>query len=195
MTHIRPALYAGLGIVFVLSACNKSSSTVDPQQFSAEIAKYREEDMAKIDSTNAHDAALNRKLNEINARVDKLQEASDRLTAELTAYKELPDVRLEIIPEVTSRFQIVNQAQDQFVKSIRDSVTMRATATQDTMTTRIAVMQNILNEHMAFVQFVATEQDSINRVFANRIDSRPWYVSFMGKWEDRQRARKSAETP
>ena len=85
----------------------------------------------------------------------------------------------------------MSQAQDQFVKSIRDSITMRATATQDTMTTRIASMQNMLNEHMAFVQFVATEQDSINRVFANKIDSRPWYVSFMGKWEDRQRAHKS----
>ena len=191
MMHIRPAVYAGLGIVFVLSGCQKKSA-VDPKQFAVEINKYREEQTALIDSTNANDARLNRTLNEINARVDKLQQINDQLTAELAAYKELPDVRLEIIPEVTSRFQIVNQAQDQFVKSIRDSITMRATATQDTMTARIAVMQNMLNEHVAFVQFVATEQDSINRMFANRIDSRPWYVSFMGKWEDRQRAHRAA---
>jgi len=194
MTHIRPALCAGLGVLFVLSGCQKKS-TVDPKQFTVEINKYREELTALIDSTNAGDARLNRTLNEINARVDKLQQGNDQLTAELAAYKELPDVRLEIIPEVTSRFQIVNQAQDQFVKSIRDSITLRATATQDTMTARIAIMQNMLGEHMAFVQFVATEQDSINRVFANRIDSRPWYVSFMGKWEDRQRAHKSASNP
>jgi vacuolar-type H+-ATPase subunit I/STV1 len=191
MMHIRPAVYAGLGIVFVLSGCQKKSA-VDPKQFAVEINKYREEQTALIDSTNANDARLNRTLNEINARVDKLQQINDQLTAELAAYKELPDVRLEIIPEVTSRFQIVNQAQDQFVKSIRDSITTRATATQDTMTARIAVMQSMLNEHMAFVQFVAVEQDSINRVFANKIDSRPWYVSFMGKWEDRQRAHRAA---
>ena len=192
MMHIRPAVYAGLGIVFVLAGCQKKEAAVDPKQFAVEINKYREEQTALIDSTNAIDARLNHTLNEINARVDKLQQSNDQLTAELAAYKELPDVRLEIIPEVTSRFQIVSTAQDQFVKSIRDSVTMRATATQDTMTARIASMQNMLNEHMAFVQFVATEQDSINRVFANKIDSRPWYVSFMGKWEDRQRAHKSA---
>jgi len=196
MMHIRPALYAGLGLVLVLSGCNSSKkSAVDPKQFTLEIDKYRKEQTALIDSTNSNDARLNRTLNEINARVDKLQQANDQLTAELAAYKELPDVRQEIIPEVMSRFQIVNQAQDQFVKSIRDSVTLRATATQDTMTTRIASMQSMLSEHMAFVQFVATEQDSINRVFANKIDSRPWYVSFMGKWEDRQRARKAAANP
>ena len=190
MTHIRPALYAGLGIVFVLSGCQKKSA-VDPKQFAVEINKYREEQTALIDSTNANDARLNRTLNEINARVDKLQQDNDQLVAELAAYKELPDVRQEIYPEILSRFQLVNERQGEFVKSIRDSITLRATATQDTMTARVAVMQNMLNEHMAFVQFVATEQDSINRVFANRIDSRPWYVSFMGKWEDRQRTHKA----
>jgi chromosome segregation ATPase len=190
MTHIRPAVYAGLGIVFVLSGCQKQSA-VDPKQFAVEINKYREEQTALIDSTNANDARLNRTLNEINARVDKLQQANDQLTAELAAYKELPDVRNEIFPEVLSKYQIVGQAQEQWMKSIRDSIST-ATATQDTVTARIAAMQSQLNEHMAFVQFVATEQDSINRVFANKIDTRPWYVSFMGKWEDRQRAHKSA---
>ena len=190
MTHIRPAVYAGLGIVFVLSGCQKQSA-VDPKQFAVEINKYREEQTALIDSTNSNDARLNRTLNEINARVDKLQQANDQLTAELVAYKELPDVRNEIFPEVLSKYQIVGQAQEQWMKSIRDSIST-ATATQDTVTARIAAMQNQLNEHMAFVQFVATEQDSINRVFANKIDTRPWYVSFMGKWEDRQRAHKSA---
>ncbi|HET9233924.1 MAG TPA: hypothetical protein VFP10_07285 [Candidatus Eisenbacteria bacterium] len=193
MTHIRPAILAGLGLLLVLPGCSKKSS-VDPKQFEVEITKYREESTALIDSVNAQNARLNRSLNEINARVDKLQQTNDQLNAEFTAYKDLPDIRLEIIPEVTARFGIVNQAQDQFVKSIRDSITLRATATEDTMKVRTTAMQSQLAEHMAFVQFVATEQDSINRVFASRIDSRPWYVSFMGKWEDRQRARRG-ETP
>ena len=190
MMHIRPAVFAGLGIVCVLSGCKKDPA-VDPKVFAAEINKYRVEQTALIDSTNASDARLNSTLNQINARVDKLQQRADSLNAVLAAYQNVPDVRLEIIPEVTSRFQIVSNAQTQWMKSIRDSITA-ATASQDTVNARVAAMQNMLNEHMAFVQFVATEQDSINRVFANKIDTRPWYVSFMGKWEDRQRAHKSA---
>ena len=193
MTHIRPAVLAGLGLVLMLPGCSKKSS-IDPKQFQVEITKYREESTALIDSVNAQNAALNRSLNEINARVDKLQQTNDQLNAEFTAYKDLPDVRLEIIPQVNTQFTLLTQSQEQFVKSLRDSITLRATATEDTMKVRTAAMQSQLAEHMAFVQFVATEQDSINRVFANRIDSRPWYVSFMGKWEDRQRARRG-ETP
>ena len=187
MIHKRPALVAGLGLVLVFAGCKKA---LDPKVFEAEMATYRETAKAQLDSLSAQNATLNKSLNEMNARVDKLQDANDRMAAELAAYKELPDMRLEIIPEVTSRFQLVSAAQDQFVKSLRDSVTLRATATQDTMQARVAGMQNMLAEHISFVQFVATEQDSINRVFANRFDSRPWYVSFMGKWEDMQRARR-----
>jgi len=189
MMHKRPAVFAGLGLMLVFWGCQKKS-TVDPKQFQVEVTKYREESTALIDSVNSQNARLNRALNEINGRVDRLQEANDRLNAELTAYKELPDVRAEITPQVYAQFNLVSAAQEQFVKSIRDSITLRASAMDDTLEVRTSTMQSTLAEHMAFVQFVATEQDSVNRVFANRIDSRPWYVSFMGKWEDRQRARR-----
>jgi hypothetical protein len=54
--------------------------------------------------------------------------------------------------------------------------------------TKVDTMEQDLAQHVAFVNFVATEQDSINRVFATRFDSRPWYQSYMGKWEDMQKA-------
>ena len=33
------------------------------------------------------------------------------------------------------------------------------------------------------------------RLFASRIDSRPWYQSIIGKWEDKERAEAEASLP
>jgi hypothetical protein len=62
-------------------------------------------------------------------------------------------------------------------------------------TARLEEFKKKVDEHEEFVNFVTAQQDSINRVFATRLDSRPWYESILGKWEDMQRAREASSSP
>ena len=55
-------------------------------------------------------------------------------------------------------------------------------------------LEETLLEHASFVRFVTGEQDSINYIFAARFDSRPWYQSILGKWEDMERERNTSAT-
>ena len=96
-------------------------------------------------------------------------------------------MKLEIITEVNTRFQAVGRKQDDFIAQINTRFEQRSTTIEDNLDSEVVDMEKMLNQHTTFAWFVATEQDSINRVFANRFDSRPWYESIIGKWEDRNR--------
>ncbi len=132
---------------------------------------------------------LNRKVNKLQDSVDEAVEVSTALREELSTYANRPDeVKLEIIDEVNSRFQAIARSNEDFKAEVTEMFSTQAQAVNNRLDTTLADMEKTLNNHSAFVQFVAAEQDSINRVFANRFDSRPWYQSIIGKWEDRERA-------
>jgi chromosome segregation ATPase len=185
MRHKIPALLVGLVLISALGGCGG-------RDFETELINFRDRSRAQLDVMKKQNELLNRKLNDMNARLDKLQESNDRLSAELTSYVTRPEeVKLEIITEVNTRFSAAAKNQEDFFTQVNTAFDDRTTATQDTLNTKMAAMEADLLDHSAFVKFVATAQDSINRVFASRFDSRPWYQSFMGKWEDRERTRAS----
>jgi hypothetical protein len=52
-------------------------------------------------------------------------------------------------------------------------------------------MERTLEAKDEFFRFVFSEQDSINMEFAARFESRPWYESVLGRWEEREQAERN----
>jgi adenylosuccinate lyase len=137
---------------------------------------------------------MNRQLNDMREKVTELRESNDRLSGELTELATRPDeVKLEIITDVNARFSGMAQAQDEFTTQVNAKVEESNAATEADLEAKLAELTEVLEKHQEFVHFVATQQDSINRVFANRFDSRPWYQSVIGRWNDMELTRQ--ETP
>jgi chromosome segregation ATPase len=158
------------------------------------MINVRDRARAEMDVLKKQNELLNRKLNDMNQRVTELQESNDRLSAELANYATRPEeVKLEIIGEVNTRFAAMAKGHDDFVSQINQEFADRTTGIETDLDDQLAEMEKTLSQHSAFVQFVAAEQDSINRVFATRFDSRPWYQSVLGKWDDMGRSQ--PETP
>ena len=131
---------------------------------------------------------INRKVNKLQESVEEASEISQDLREELATYANRPEeVKLEIITEVNSRFAAFAKANADFQAEVTQLFQTQREQIDERLDTSLSEMEKTLNNHTAFVQFVAAEQDSINRVFANRFDSRPWYQSIIGKWEDRER--------
>lgn len=155
----------------------------------AEIIELSNKVNHDLDLLKKQNTFLNRKVNKLQDSVEEASTVSKALREELSTYANRPDeVKLEIIEEVNSRFQAIGQSNEAFKAEVTEMFTTQAQNVNNRLDTTLAQMEKTLNNHTAFVQFVAAEQDSINRVFANRFDSRPWYQSIIGKWEDRERA-------
>jgi len=181
----RRSLFFGplVGVALVLCACEGT------QEIELQLTNTRDNTKAQMDLLKKNHELVNRKLNDLNERIVKLQETNDRLSGDLTTFASRPEeVKLEIIQEVNTRFDGVRREQIEFKKTVEDSLKARMDRIDAGLEVQVQDMEKTLLQHNAFVQFVATEQDSINRVFANRFDSRPWYQSYMGKWEDMQKS-------
>jgi hypothetical protein len=127
---------------------------------------------------------LEQKVGQIDAKVTAAEEKNDKLSRNLAAYVARPlAVKKEILDEVDSRAEAVGAAQDAYhasVESRLDQADARLNSQFDREADRT---RNTLADEERFFRFVFTEQDSINRVFAARFDSRPWYESVLGRWE------------
>ncbi len=166
------------------------------RQMQADLINLQNSTKKQLDLLKQQNEFLNRKLNTVNSKVDDLDKSNTKLSTDLSTFANRPEeVKLEIINEVNTRFQSIAKEQDDFKKDVADQLKAESDKMNSKLDTRLAEMDKVLNKHTAFVQFVASEQDSINRVFANRFDSRPWYQSIIGKWEDRERQQKNANTP
>lgn len=172
-----------LGALLFLTGCQAN------REMQAEVVNLKASTKKQLDLLKRQNEFLNRKLNTMTAKVDELTKKTDDLSAELTTYINRPDeVKIEIIEEVNTRFRAIAQQNDEFKADLMGQFQAKADAVDERLDTEMSEMDRLLNKHTTFVQFVAAEQDSINRVFANRFDSRPWYQSIIGKWEDRERA-------
>jgi len=139
---------------------------------------------------------MNRKVNTLNEKVEELLEANAVLTERLAEFANRPDeIKIEIITEVNTRFATISTAQKQFTERVTEDVDTRFNVMENKFDTQFKDMNAVLLHHTEFVQFVSTEQDSINALFAGRIDSRPWYQSIIGKWEDKERAKAESTLP
>jgi chromosome segregation ATPase len=177
-----------LGLALAASGCNGT------RELEAELGNVRTRTRDQLDVLKKQNELLNRRLNDMNSRVDKLSDSNDRLSTDLTTYSTRPDeIKIEILTEVNTRFSFIATRQQEFEAQVDTLLLHRTASIADSLQTGLAAMEKTLAQHSTFVHYVAAEQDSINRVFANRFDSRPWYQSYMGKWEDMQRAR--AQTP
>jgi predicted nuclease with TOPRIM domain len=182
-------LFVIAGATGVLAGCQGN------RELRAEMINVRDRAAAEMDRMKKNNELLNRKLNDMTETVGKLQESNDRLSNELTQYATRPEeVKLEIITEVNTRFSAMAKSQDEFVADVNGRFDTKTAAIESDLDTRLAAISDTLNDHSMFVHFVASQQDSINRVFANRFDSRPWYESILGKWEDMKKAQ-AAATP
>ena len=164
------------------------------QEIRAEMVNIRDRSNHQMDLLKKSNELLNRKLNRMNDRVGKLQESNDRLSTELTEYATRPEeIKLEIITEVNTRFAAMAKGHEDFVSAVNSRFDTKTAEMERELTSSLEALAVTLDEHAVFVHFVSSEQDSINRVFATRFDSRPWYQSVLGKWDDMGRSRQ--DTP
>ncbi len=182
------SITAFVGVAILFAGCGAN------REMQAELVNLKSSTKKQLDLLKQQNQFLNRKLNTVNEKVDELTDLTNSLRTELSTYANRPDeVKLEIIEEVNTRFAAIAKSQKDFEDQVQTAFQDQAQQVNQKLDNQLAEMNKTLNKHTAFVQFVAAEQDSINRVFANRFDSRPWYQSIIGKWEDRERA--AAETP
>lgn len=164
------------------------------RELKAEMVNVRDRANVQMDQLKKRNELLNRKLNDMADRVTQLQESNDRLSTELAQYATRPEeVKLEIITEVNTRFAAMAKGHDDFVTDINGRFQTKSEEIEADLDEQLSTIEETLLKHAAFVRFVSSEQDSINRVFANRFDSRPWYQSILGKWEDMGKTQQ--ETP
>ena len=161
------------------------------REMEAELINLKQKTNKQFTLLKQQNEFMNRKVNTLNEKVEDLTKMNGTLSEELATYANRPDeVKMEIIAEVNTRFASIAKAQEDFKNNLTKDVTEHNTKIEEKLETEFTDVRKVLENHTSFVQFVAAEQDSINRVFANRFDSRPWYQSIIGKWDDRERARK-----
>jgi len=189
MTRHWLAFLVGAVCLLVMTGCDKNAGVRD------ELFRIRDNNKAEMDILKKRNEMLNRELNDLKETADKLQDSNDRLSLELTNYATRPDqVKLEIITEVNTRFASIANSQQAFIDQVNQSFAAVDTAINADLEAGLAELEETLVEHTALVRFVTGEQDSINHIFASRFDSRPWYQSILGKWEDMERARSASAT-
>lgn len=188
MTRHWLTLLIGTSCLLAMTGCDRNAGIRD------ELFRIRDRNKAQMDVLKKSNELINRQLNDLKQRVDELQDSNDRLAGELTDYATRPEeVKLEIITEVNTRFAAIANSQQTFMEEVNQNFTAKEAEIREGLAADIEEMENTLLEHAAFVRFVSTEQDSINRVFAARFDSRPWYQSIIGRWEDMQRQKAMSE--
>jgi cell division protein FtsB len=171
-----------LGVTLATTGCQKQ------REMEQELLDLSQKVPRQFQLLKQQNEFLNRKVNTLNEKVEELTKSNATLSEELATYANRPDeVKLEIISEVNSRLLAAAKDQTDFKARMEEKINAKFTEVDERMDEEFAEMQVTLTHHTEFVQFVATEQDSLNRVIANRIDSRPWYQSIIGKWEDRER--------
>ena len=180
------SLVAVLGVGVALSGCQGN------RQMQQDIVNLQNTTKKQLDLLKQQNEFLNRKMNTVNTNVAALTQKTDDLSANLSTFANRPDeVKLEIISEVNTRFEAIAAQNKEFQGEVLANFSGQQEQIDKKLQTQIDLMTKTLDRHTEFVNFVASEQDSINRVFANRFDSRPWYQSIIGKWDDRERARKN----
>ncbi len=183
MTRRSLAVLVLLGVALPLGGCRQI------RQNQQDILNLQSTSRAKFDLMKRQNEFLNRKVNQLTEKVDELTDTNERLSADLAAYAARPEeIKLEIVSEVNTIRQAMATSQRDFQEKVETTFAERTEALDSHIAEELTKIKKTLNKHTSFVQFVATEQDSINRVFARRFDSRPWYQSIIGKWEDRERA-------
>jgi len=179
-----------LGLSLATSGCQQQ------RQMQADLMNLQQSVPKQFQLLKQQNEFLNRKVNTLNEKVEELTKANSTLSEELATYANRPDeVKIEIIKEVNTRFAAIAKAQSEFEANVTQTLDSRNAEITEKLDTEFADMNKVLDHHTAFVKFVASQQDSINRVFANRMDSRPWYESIIGKWDDRERAEATSDTP
>jgi outer membrane murein-binding lipoprotein Lpp len=182
MIDRRLVPFAALAVGLLLAGCEGT------QQIEIELNNVKETTKSQMDIIKKQNELMNRKLNDINEKLRELQETNDRLSGDLAAFASRPEeIKLEIISEVNSRFVGAAKTQEDFKAEVTELFQKRMSEIEESMKQEIEDMEKTLAQHSAFGSFVAGEQDSINKVFASRFDSRPWYQSYIGKWEDMEK--------
>lgn len=189
MTRICLAFLVGAVCLLALNGCDKNAGIRD------ELFRIRDKNKAEMDILKKRNEMLNRELNDLKEIADKLRDSNDRLALELTNYSTRPDqVKLEIITEVNTRFDALAKSQQAFIDAANQNFADLDTLMKADLQAGLKELDETLVENMAFIRFVTGEQDSINYIFASRFDSRPWYQSILGKWEDMERKKTGAKT-
>lgn len=158
------------------------------RELQQELLNIKNETTLQLELLNRHGAFLTEKTDMVEQQVDALSDADRHLSREVAIYTARPDqIRREILNEVDTRGELAAERQEQFKDEIADRLDDRGRVLSEKTQNTIEQYQDALDRERAFVEFVFTQQDSMNRVFANRFADRPWYESILGTWEAQQK--------
>lgn len=177
---------AGLAVVTTLAGCTESGKLT-----MAEMERLRRDTDKQMRLVREQNEQINAKLNVLKAEMDTITTVYiPAVQVSLDSVAAKPEqTRLQLISEVENRLRTITENVKDFKTSVQEILTTQNRTLTDTLRTRINSFDARVSRTEEYVTFVLAKQDSVNREFANRIDKRPWYVSILGAWEDRQRAR------
>jgi hypothetical protein len=190
--RINRWLVAGVGLTVVaaLAGCAESGKLT-----LAEMERLRRDTDKQMRLVREQNEQINAKLNVLKAEMDTITTRYiPMLSASLDSVSAKPEqARLQMITEVENRLRTITDNVRDFKTQVNENLTSQNRALTDTLRIRLNNFDARVSKSKEYVDFVLAKQDSVNREFANRIDKRPWYISILGAWEDRQRAR--GQTP
>lgn len=190
--RINRWLVAGVGLTVVaaLAGCTESGKLT-----LAEMERLRRDTDKQMRLVREQNEQINAKLNVVKAEMDTIVTVFiPALNASLDSVSAKPEIaRLQMISEVENRLRTITDNIREFKQNVNDDLVAQNRALTDTLRIRLNNFDARTAKTKEYMDFVLAQQDSVNREFANRIDKRPWYVSILGAWEDRQRAR--GQTP
>jgi hypothetical protein len=190
--RINRWLVAGVGLTVVaaLAGCTESGKLT-----LAEMERLRRDTDKQMRLVREQNEQINAKLNVVKAEMDTITTVYiPALSASLDSVAAKPEqARLQMISEVENRLRGITDNVRDFKTLVNETLVSQNRTLTDTLRIRLNNFDARIAKTKEYVDFVLAEQDSVNREFANRIDKRPWYISILGAWEDRQRAR--GQTP
>jgi hypothetical protein len=181
MGHRRLRLLALLPFALGAAGCQGD------RELQQELLNIKNETTLQLELLNRHSEFLVQKSEMVEGNLATLTDEDRRLSREVAIYTARPDqIRREILGEVDTRAEMATERRERFSRDIADRLDARGRALSEKTSQTIAKFQSALDHDRMFLTFVFAHQDSMNRVFANRFDDRPWYESVLGRWEAQQ---------
>ena len=179
MTTRRPILLLlGMTTALALTGCQANRELLEG------LVELKNDSSLQLMLLDRHNQFLISKVEKVTRNLEALEAINARLSREFAVYTSRPDaIKRDILGDVSFRASEAAEKQRLFTEEFSDRLNKKETALNQILTQNIQSIQKTLDYEDEFFRFVFTMQDSINREFATRFDSRPWYQSLLGKWE------------
>lgn len=179
MRPLHLALILGMGVA--TAGCGHM--TRDAQQA---LLDYKNQARFELEWAKTQIEFLNKKVVQVEEKLDQAARLDAQVNRDMAYYQARPDeIKREILREVDERAQELQERRSAFEAQLASDLDARVTAYDDSLVVRRHLIHDELDYNQRFVDFVMSSQDSINREFAYRFDSRPWYENVIGSWDSK----------